>query len=174
MSDLQVKGLAELAAALQQLPAKVEANLMRAALRAGAKVIAVQARANVHSVSGVLAKSVRFGAKLQGRGSGRVSGYVRAGGRGSKAAKAAFYAHMVEFGTARHVIKAPPGARLNVRGVFYRSVEHPGARKHPFMLPAFDAKGAAAVSAVAEYLRRRLASKHGIDVSAPRDPEAEE
>lgn len=172
MNDLvHVKGLAQLEAALRQLPEKVQANAMRGALRQGAKVIAVQARANVHTVSGTLAESVSFGAKLTPSG---VLGYVRAGGKGKKGKGSAFYAQMVEFGTAAHLIKAPPGARLNVRGLLYSSVEHPGARKKPFLLPALDARAGAALAAIADYLRRRLATKHGIDVPAPKEAGAEE
>lgn len=172
MSDYEIKGLAELQRALEQLPAKIEANIIQGALRAGAKVVAAAARDNVSVVSGRLAASVRYGAKRTK--ALEAQGYVRAGGRGKGKRAGAFYAHMVEYGTAAHIIKAPPGAKLNVRGVFYSSVQHPGARKKPFMRPALDSHAQAALEAVREYIRVRLATKHGIEVPAPVDPEAEE
>lgn len=170
MSDVQIKGLAELNAALQQLPSKIEANIMRGAIRAGAKVIAKEARENVHNVSGLLAGSVRFGAKLD-KVEGKVQGYVRAGGRAKKGKHSAFYAAMVENGTAAHVIKAKAPNRMLAVGV--AKVEHPGSRKAPFMRPAMDQHHSAALEAVREYIRNRLSTKHGIEVPAPVDPDAE-
>ena len=170
MNDTRnVKGLAALQAALDSLPAKIEANIMRGALRAGAKVIATAAKDNIASHSGDLASSVRIGAKID-RAAGRVIGYVRAGGQKS----AAFYAHMVEGGTQAHVIKAAPGSALAVGGGLYTQVQHPGARPHPFMRPALDSHAGAAVEASREYIRKRLAAKHGIDVPGPDDVDTAE
>lgn len=72
----------------------------------------------------------------------------------------------MEYGTAAHVIRAKKGRMLAV-GV--ATVSHPGARKQPFMRPAFDNKQREAVQAFADYLRKRLATKHGINVPAPAD-----
>lgn len=171
MSTTEVKGLADLQRALDSLPAKIEANIMRAAIRAGAKVIAKAAATNVHSVSGELAESVRFGARLEAK-QGQVLGYVRAGGKGKKGKASVFYAHMVEFGTAAHVIKARKPNRMLAIGV--AQVQHPGAKKRPFLRPALDAHQQAALEAVGDVIRKRLATKHGIDVPAPVDSEAEE
>ena len=79
MSEVKIKGLAELQKALDTLPAKIEANIMRAAMRAGAKVLATEAKGNVNNVSGVLASSIRFGSKINRR-KGGVEAYIRAGG----------------------------------------------------------------------------------------------
>ena len=171
MADTQIKGLAELQRALDQLPAKIEANIMRAAMRAGAKVIAKEAAANVNSVSGALAASVRFGSRSNAK-AGSVNGYVRAGGKAKKGRAAAFYAHMVEYGTAAHVIKARPPNRMLAIGV--AQVNHPGARKKPFMRPALDTHAALALEAMREHIRATLLKKHGLDVPAPLDPDAEE
>lgn len=172
-NDVQVRGLAELQRALDTLPAKIEANIMRGAVRAGTQVLAEAARANVPVRSGRLAESVRVGSVRIDKRTGRVVGVVRAGKLVGSKGKAkdkfadVFYAHMVEYGTAAHIIKAPPGAKLNVRGIFLSSVEHPGAKKRPFMRPALDTHGRAAVEAIAAYIRKRLATKHGIDVPDP-------
>jgi HK97 gp10 family phage protein len=171
MSDsVNIKGLAQLQAALATLPVKMENNILRGALRAGAKVIATEAAANVHSVSGELAASVRFGCKVN-RAGGKLVGFVRAGGKGKKGKKAVFWAGWVENGTAAHIIKVrPPGKALAV-GV--AQVQHPGARKKPFLRPAADLRGQAALERMREYVRERLATRHGIDVPAPIDPTAE-
>ena len=174
MSDIQIKGLAELQRALDQLPAQIEANIMRGGLRAGAKVLAKAAQANAAALpgAGALAESVRFGAKLDKR-AGKLQAYARAGGKSKKGSGKAnvFYAHMVEYGTAAHIITARPPNKLLAIGV--PSVNHPGAKKHPFMRPALDQHQAAALDATAAYIRNRLATKHGLTVPAPVDPEAE-
>lgn len=169
MTEVRLLGLAELQRALETLPAKIEANIMRGAMAAGAKVLAEEAKDRVPERTGALAQSIRYGARYD-RKTGRMVGRVRVGGRGKGKRAAAFYAHMVEFGTAAHIIKAPPGARLNVRGLFLTSVSHPGAKRQPFLRPALDAGAAAALQAVSDYVRRRLAVKHGIDVPGPVDP----
>lgn len=163
MSDVKVKGLAELQAALDGLPAKVEANIMRGALRAGANVIRAEAKAQVPRLHGALADSIRTSVSLR---RGTVKAAVKAGGR-RKGKASAFYAHMVESGTKAHVIKARPGSALNVHGSAVMSVQHPGARAKPFLRPALDSRATAAVEAVREYIRTRLATKHGIDVPGP-------
>jgi HK97 gp10 family phage protein len=163
VTDTKVKGLAELQRAMDSLPAKIEANIMRGALRAGAKVIAEEARANLArngSVdSGRLEDSVRVGTRLK---RGTAIGRVIAGGS-SKGKAAAFYAGMVERGTAAHVIPGPVVIGDRVVG----DVDHPGAQKKPFLRPAIDTKAGEAVVAMREYIRARLSSKHGIDVPTP-------
>lgn len=174
MSDVNIKGLAELQAALDSLSAKIEVNIMRGAIRAGCKVIALDAKQRIHNHSGELAKSIKFGARPDKR-AGQVQGYARAGGQGKKGEKRAFYASMVEYGTAAHAIKAKlPGHRLKFGGAYVDQVNHPGSRKFPFMRPAMDATAQTAVQAVADYIRKRLADKYGLDVPAPVDPEAAE
>lgn len=171
MAETQIKGLAELQKALDSLPAKIEANIMRAAMRAGAKVIAKEAATNINNVSGTLAKSVRFGSRQDSR-VGQVTGYVRAGGKAKKGRGSAFYAHMVEFGTAAHIIKAKAPNKMLAIG--YAQVQHPGAKKHPFLRPAMDTQATAALEAMREHVRKTLAKKYGLDVPAPVDPDAEE
>jgi HK97 gp10 family phage protein len=153
MSEVHVKGLRELSAAMQELPAKLERNVLRGGLRAGANVIKPVAQSNIQSQSGRLAASLRVGTGTRG---GRVTGYVRT---------RLFYAPFVEFGTQSHTIE--PGARraLSIGGLFVASVDHPGARPHPFMRPAFDSQATAAVVAMAEYIKARLATKNGIDTA---------
>lgn len=147
MAELSIQGLADLHAALQQLPAKLEKNILRGALRAGAKVMADSAKANVPKKSGALRKSIRVSASSK---RGRVSATVKAGD------KTAYYAHMVEFGTAAHRITPKNAKALGTPGGPRESVQHPGAKPKPFMRPAFDGASEAAVQASAEYIRARL------------------
>ncbi|MTV59152.1 hypothetical protein GM547_13990, partial [Streptococcus pneumoniae] len=54
MSNVHIKGGAELNKFLQQLPAKIEQSVLRGALRAGANVVMAEAKANVPVDSGQL------------------------------------------------------------------------------------------------------------------------
>lgn len=182
------KGGAELQKLLNTLPAKIERNIMRSALRQGANIIKQAAQENIRNVSGDLAKSVRISVKARG---GKVAASVKAGD------EKAFYPHMVEFGTAKHFIKVSDEARytrktrkgrkkvsvgtinkmvargsLVINGNFVgASVIHPGAAPHPFMRPAADEKTGEAIQAVVTQIRKRL-TKEGIN--APAAPEGNE
>lgn len=145
MSETQVKGLAELQKALDELPEKIAANVMRGAMRAGAKVLADEARLQAPVLSGELRATIRHAAKIENR---VAIGYVRAGPRGDS--KKGWYVRFVEFGTAAHM-------------------NHLGATKKPFMRTALDEGAGRALAAVAGYIRKRLAAKHGINVPDPKD-----
>lgn len=150
VSELHVSGLFELDKLLKELPAKIEGNIMRGAMRAGAKVFADRAKELVPVKSGQLRDSIKVRTKSR---RGRVSATVRAGG------KEAFYAHMVEFGTARHFIKPRKRKSLFFAGLAREVVDHPGASPKPFMRPALDGGQVEAVNAAADYIRKRLAKE---------------
>lgn len=154
MNDVRIRGLAELQAALDSLPAKIEQNIMRGALRAGAVVLRDEAKAGVPKQSGDLRDSIRVSVRAK---RGTVTSRVIAGN------KDAFYAHMVEMGTAAHIIKGPS----TLGGRVLSNIEHPGARKNPFLRPALDNNATAAIERAREYIRDRLSLKHGIDVPGP-------
>ena len=185
MSEIQVKGLKELNAFLQQLPAKIEQNVLGGALRAGAKVIEQAARVNLSSNGSVdsaeLQKSLRVSVR---RVRGRVRARVIAEGGMNKAV-------WVEYGTAAHYIMVRAGDRpsrntrrgnrtFSIRTInkmvktgslvigknfVGASVMHPGAKPKPYMRPALHQNSRAAVIAAANYIKRRLATKHGINTS---------
>ena len=161
MSDIRVSGLAELQAFLDQLPAKMEANVMRGALRAGIKPIKEIAVANCPTgepsetnkrkyklYSGALRDSIRISGRIDKR-KGNVIARLVAGGK-TKTGADVFYANMVEFGTKPHVI----GDGVD-----------PGVIPKPFMRPALDSEASAAVVAVGEYIKKRLATKNGLDTA---------
>ena len=149
-NELHVSGLVELDKLLKELPAKVERNILRGAMRAGAKVFADRAKELVPVKSGQLRDSIKVSTRSK---RGRVSATVSAGG------KKAFYAHMVEFGTARHFIKPRTRKSLFFAGLAREVVDHPGSTPKPFMRPALDGGQVEAVNAAADYIRKRLAKQ---------------
>ena len=151
-----VKGLSELGKALSTLPAKIERNVLRGALRAGMKPVQLAARDNAAKATGALAKGLRI--STDGR-KGKVYARLKTSGKHD------YIARFVEFGTAPHRISGRNGGMLRIAGkAIVPSVAHPGARAVPFMRPALDTKSPDAVQAVANYIRNRLATQHGIDV----------
>jgi len=157
MSDIRVKGLADLNKFLQQLPAKVEQSVLRGALRAGANVVMAEAKANVPVDSGQLRDGLKVSTNSR---RGRVTAKVKATG------KHAFIAPWLEYGTAAHKITAKKGKGLFFGGLFVKGVQHPGARPKPFLRPALDGRAQDAVVAAAQYMKRRLATKNGLDTSS--------
>ena len=144
---VNVSGLADIQRMLDTLPAKIEANVMRGALRAGSNVIRDEAKRLAPVKGGALRASIRVSLRLK---AGRIAAQIKAGD------KRAWYAHLVEFGTARHWIKPKNRKSLFFSGLAREIVDHPGGRPVPFMRQAFDAKATAALDAVAEYARTRL------------------
>lgn len=178
MAEIHVTGLADLQKMLDTLPAKIERNILRGALRAGVKRIKDAAVANcpvgmpsgegrrlygLHE--GSLRDSIRVGTRSKG---GVVTATVKAGGRTAKGGDV-FYAHIIEFtGAVAHQVPALSllgKVFLNIGGGVYRSAKHPGMRPKPFMRPALDQQANAAVVAAAEYMKERLSTKEGLDTS---------
>lgn len=186
MADIKTKGFKELDTFLKQLPVKIQNNVARGMIRAAGREYRDEARNNVNSISGDLAKSIRVSSRIDKR-TGNVTGKVKAGA--TRKNPGGFVAHFVEFGTRPHFIKVPENERrINYRrsrklGIVVReslttinrrslkigsnfigpTVEHPGAKPKPFMRPAFDKQSGAAIKAAGEYAKKRLRTKHGID-----------
>ena len=150
MLDVKIKGFAELQKALDELPAKLEKNIMRGALRAGAKVFQAGAQRRVPVRSGKLRDSIRVSTRVV---NGKIMATITAGG--SKKG-APFYAHLIEFGAKAHVITASKAKALHFGGGLHEKVHHPGARKAPFMRPTLDADAPAAVLAVGKIGRAHV------------------
>ena len=156
MAEIHVRGLQELQKFLDELPPKLERNVMRGALRAGMNTVKPVAQAKVHSVSGLLAAGLKVTTRARG---GRVTASLKATG------KHAFLAKWVEFGTSAHNVAAKLGGWLSFMNIFRKVIRHPGAKPRPFMRPALDAQAQTAVIAAAEYMKNRLATKEGLDTS---------
>lgn len=147
---------------LKTLAPKLQKNITRTALRAGAAVLLAEAKRNVPVDSGNLSRTLRISTRNKG---GEVSASVKAGGKHKGAD--AFYAHMVEFGTRPHkIMPKEQGGVMQFGTVRTRSVDHPGINARPFMRPAVDAKFVEAVNAVREKIRERLAH-NGLNVPDP-------
>lgn len=191
MADLvHVKGLGDLQKFLDTLPVKLEANVMRGALRAGMKVIKPVAQSNVRSVSGKLAQGLMISTRIMRR-----DGLIAKTGSAVASLKAkgphGYIAMWVEYGTQAHYISVREDEKnINVRRSFGLgrlvresmttlnrrvlqigqtfvgpTVFHPGAKGRGFMRKALDSQAQNAVVAAAEYMKQRLATKHGIDTS---------
>lgn len=147
LSDLSgqgIQGLAELQKVLDELPRKLEVNVLRGGMRAGARVIAEQARANAPVDTGKLRASMRVSSKKTRNGG--VAGVAKMGGRG------AWYAPMVEFGARPHDIPVGDGEAQKIWA-------HPGAPKSGFLRRALDSEQQRARDEAAAYMRQRLASE---------------
>lgn len=169
-TEVKVTGLKELQKFMSELPDKLQANVMRGALRAGAKVLEAEAKRAVPVDQGVLRNSIRVSTRSK---RGVVSASVKA---------TDFKAHWIEYGTGAHWISVNPDAKpkaslktlnkalakgsLRIGEHFVgAAVHHPGAAAQPYMRPALDARGMDAVLATANYIKTRLASKHALDTS---------
>ena len=131
-----VKGGEELAAALREFPVKFEIQVMRSALREGAKEIEERAKANVPVRTGKLRDSIKIRSRTNKR-TGYVNLIVTAGDR-KKGGGGAYYAHMVEFGTNPHEIRPKRAKSLFVAGLLRQLVQHPGSKPSAFMRRSFD------------------------------------
>ena len=157
MADLvHVKGLADLQKMLDTLPAKLEQNVMRGALRAGMKPIRADAKAGAAKATGELAAGLKVSVRAR---AGKVVARLRATG------KHGYLALWIERGTAAHRINAKKGSALFFNGSAVKFVDHPGSKAQPFMRPALDARAQDAVIAAGNYIKQRLATKHGIDTA---------
>ncbi len=147
---LDMKGMAELDAMLQELPKAVANKLGDAALRAGGRVVAAEARLKAPKR---LKKKITVG----GTGEPPPNSTTRVVGVGLRKSEHSRLAHLVEFGTAAHRITPKRQGKLLVfevggRTVFTTHVDHPGASARPFLRPAGDVKAQEAIDKVGENL----------------------
>lgn len=150
-----VKGLSELGKALATLTPRIERNVMRGALRAGMKPMRDHARTNAAKATGALARGLRVST---GGRRGRVYAKLKTSGKHD------YIARFIEFGTAMHRISGRNGGMLRIAGKAIVPYVDVSARPMPFMRPAIDTQSHVAVQAVANYIRNRLATKHGINI----------
>lgn len=188
-TTIEVKGLAELDKVLKSLPAKIEFNVLRGALRAGQKVVQQAAVANAPAQSGALRSSIRIKTNNKATKRGLVRTDLYAGG------STAWYSHIIEFGSGAHytgtgrsvrkpyIIKASDhqGRRFGSRekrrinhgseaGALYfagqmaSKVTHPGVKPRLFMTRAAQQLDGPALDAFVAYVRKRLpreVAQHG-------------
>jgi len=159
-AEVHVKGLKELQTFLDTLPAKLEANVMRTALRTGAtRELLPEVQAILVQQGTVKTGELISGLKVVTRSKGGViTAAVVTGG------EHAYLAKWIEFGTKAHNIAAKTGGWLSFGGIFARVVAHPGIKPRAFMRPALDGRATQAVIAVGEYIKTRL-SKQGLNTA---------
>lgn len=152
---VSIKGLDTLYEELQKIPAKIERNIMRAAMRKGVNVFRNKARSNIIAngsvETGILRKGIKVSTNARG---GIVTASVKAGG------KHGYIAPWLEYGVQPHSTKKGAKAKS---GKNPSDNPHPGFSPKPFMRPAFDSEASAAIAAVGNAIRERLLTKHGID-----------
>lgn len=169
-----VQGFKELDNRLKALPLRLQKNVLRGGLRAGAAAMQKIVRSNTPvgaaneenvrlygGYEGALRDSVRIATGVE---ADRIYAIVSVGGESKKGADV-FYAHMVEWGTAKHLIKpatkealqiADNGAGFSADGLFFANAEHPGTKPTFFMTRSFDEGVPAFVAAVKKYIDTRI------------------
>lgn len=162
--SIQVDGLTKLDSQLKMLLNDVQqASTLRAALRAGGKVLVDSMRSRVkrtagqpHHASGKPRPHVADDLKVRfKRDNGLLTAHIGAG------RQTAYIANFLErTGAAPHEIKAKPGRALNVKGRLVESVQHPGMQPSPFIRPAFDSQKDRAIeqfkTVLADRIRREI------------------
>lgn len=125
----------ELGRALQQIGAYNGAARMRIekAVKDSTFEVKKGAKQRVRRRTGKLAETIS--ASFNAR---NVQGTIKAGSYIGSARGGAPYAHLVEFGTRPHTIRAQKGKYMEVEGKLVKEVHHPGAKEHPFMRPAYQ------------------------------------
>ncbi len=170
---IRLKGGPELLRMLDELPKNLERNVIRGGLRAGAKVIQQQAKANVPVKTGQLKRAIGIGTRTEGA---RLSSYVKLRGKGS------YLGPFIEYGVAPHLISVSDadkpvretrrGPRKVGMGTINKMVKrgslkigenfigpvvmHPGHAAKPFLRPALDQKAEEAVNAMGAYIAHRV------------------
>jgi HK97 gp10 family phage protein len=170
---ISLKGGPELLRLLDELPRNLERNVIRGGLRAGAKVIQQQAKANVPVKTGQLKRAIGIGTRTKGS---MLASYVKLRGPGS------YLGLFIEYGVAPHLISVTDtdrpvrdtrhGPRKVSIGTINKMVKrgslkigehfvgpvvmHPGHAAKPFLRPALEQKAEEAVNAMGAYIARRL------------------
>ena len=166
-ATFEITGLKELQAAMQQLPARIERNIMSGAIAAGTRVVLAETKVrapdpNIKAALASRQKKARKGEIIR-------EIYLK-----QKKGRDTFYAKFFEFGTAsyytgkgrsvRKPYKIPkkPGKVLSIGGnLVSKQIIHPGIKPQPFLRPALDIKSQEAIRTMAAYIRLRLPMETG-------------
>lgn len=170
---LGLKGAPELLDVLDRLPNNIVRNVLRGGLRAGAKVIADEARLYAPFESGALEAAIKV---KTGTENGQPRAWVKLSG------PHAFLGPMMEWGVLPHLIsvrdeekptrKTRHGLKKLSMGTINKMVrrgslkigehfvgpvvQHPGHASRPFMRPALDNKADEAINAMGQYIADRI------------------
>jgi HK97 gp10 family phage protein len=157
---------------LSDLPRKRIKPGVRQAVRAAAKPILAQAKANAPRKTGVLRRGLQVRPLREKRGMIAVT-VTAANVKRKNGSNANKYAHLVEGGTKSHVIRPKNkkllrwvGGATSIKGKankvarFARVVHHPGARANRFLARAATSAQSSAVSAFVAKVRQ-VVEKYG-------------
>ena len=153
-SGITFQGIDELGQVLDGLPGKFGDQVVDKILRkaAGPMVREAKALSSNADVTGDTTKSIGIIAN-------RRRNSITIGPRRGNGFKG-YHAHLLEYGTAPHLIKAKAAGGLLVwAGGAATQVQHPGSAAQPFMRPAFDSTGTAMVESVKSQCREIIASE---------------
>lgn len=158
--SVKLEGWKELDQALSEMPDKLARNAMRSATRAGANVVykAIRQRAPVgpghfdHGNGKKPVKHIRDVFRIGTRFKGLTASATISPG------KAAFLLNWLErTGAKPH--REPKRGRGNLRllgGAMVSSVQHPGMKPRPFVVPAFESSWKDALEAMKQKLRENI------------------
>ena len=152
-SGISFQGIDELGAVLDGLPGKFGDQVVDGILRKAAGPLVRQAKAlsSNADVTGETTKSIGIIAN-------RRTNTITVGPRRGNGFKG-YHAHLLEYGTAPHIIAAKAaGGLLRWAGGAATHVSHPGSAAQPFMRPAFDATGTQMVESIKDQCREIIAS----------------
>ena len=151
---VKLDGAEQLLEELEALGVNVQRSL-RGAIRKGAKVIQDEAEVNARMVTGKTGKHTRLHVSTRRGEVGSSDVQADIG-----PSKKKFWLRFYETGAAPHEIKAKNSPLLAFEGekglVLTSRVAHPGLPALPWLRPAFDNKGDAAIKVVGEVLREAV------------------
>jgi HK97 gp10 family phage protein len=163
---MEITGLKELQAAMQELPVRIERNIMAGAIAAGTRIILNEAK--VRAPDQDIKKALSQRQKKGRKGEIIREVYIK-----QKKGMNLFYAKFFEFGTASYYtgkgrskgvpykIPKRPGL-LKIGDDFVSGqVEHRGIKPQPFLRPALDTKANEAVRTMQAYIKIRLPMETG-------------
>lgn len=143
---MKLTGFDALNKILSEVPKDVARKAGVDALRAGAKPILEEAQNLVpEGATGKLAESLEIATKKASIPIVKVQASRKKGG---------YHAHLVELGTQPHEIH-----NVVIGNKFYPVIHHPGARKKPFLRPAFNAKKGEALKIILSEIGTKLANR---------------
>ncbi|MBH8569359.1 HK97 gp10 family phage protein [Microvirga sp. STS02] len=152
-SGFTIKGIEELSQVLNGLSGKFGDQKVNEILRKAAAPMVREAKrlSSNADVTGETTKSIGIVAN-------RSNNSITVGPRRGNGFKG-YHAHLLEYGTAPHIIKAKAaGGLLRWAGGAAPQVQHPGSAAQPFMRPAFDATGTGMVESIKDQCREIIES----------------
>jgi HK97 gp10 family phage protein len=152
-SGIKFEGIQELGEVLAGLPGKFGDSVVDKILRKAAQPMLRRAKelSSNADVTGDTTKSIGIIAN-------RKNNSIKLGPRRGNGFKG-YHAHLLEYGTAPHIIRAKAAdGLLSFAGTFTKEVQHPGIVAQPFMRPAFDSTHGAVVESIKDQCREIIAT----------------